>query len=113
MSKKFRLAPGQIRRLIGPLGRCIASDMITVDGEPIGYMYREPPQDETDSGWVFFAGTESDQYNSNAGNFSIYDVNTICNYDPAIIPYLGEAPGFGFVRRKGMPQFDREVLKAE
>lgn len=37
---------------------------------------------------VFFAGDESQDYINNPDNISIYDVNTIANYDPSIIKYL-------------------------
>jgi len=45
---------------------CFASDRIMVEGHPIGYMYREMPDDDTefsrsDSGWRFFAGDENDE----------------------------------------------------
>ena len=48
---------------------CIATDRITVDGMPVGYMYREKPKEgawfeEYDSGWRFTAGDESDEYMS-------------------------------------------------
>ena len=51
-------------------------------------MYREEPDDEVDSGWQFFSGTETQDYIDDARNSAFYDVNTIANYDPAIIPYL-------------------------
>ncbi len=70
------------------MGYCIATDRITVDGEKVGYMYREQPDDSSDSGWRFFAGDESQDYINNPDNISIYDVNTIANYDPSIIKYL-------------------------
>ena len=70
------------------MGYCIATDRITVDGEKVGYMYREQPDDSSDGGWRFFAGDESQDYINNPDNISIYDVNTIANYDPSIIKYL-------------------------
>lgn len=68
---------------------CFASDKITKDGNKIGYMYREEPDANfPDSGWRFFAGDESEDYTNNPNNFHIFDLNTICNYDPSIIEYL-------------------------
>jgi len=113
VAKNFKLAPEQIRRLVPFMGRCIASDLITVEGRLVGYMYREVPRDENDSGWSFLAGTEVEDYMSVATNFEIYEVNTICNYDPAVIPYLKEEPGFAFVRKTGTAQFDRVALRPE
>ena len=48
--KTFKISRDQIRRLIPNMGGCYASDRITVDGAPVGYMYREPPDHDADSG---------------------------------------------------------------
>lgn len=34
------------------------------------------------------SGLEDDDYMSDANNLAIYNVNTIANYDPTIIPFL-------------------------
>lgn len=78
---------------------CLASNRITVDGMKVGYMYREAP-DSTwpDSGWRFFAGDETEEYTENPDNFNIFDLNTVCNYDPDIIPLLSTEYGYAYVR---------------
>lgn len=86
--KKFKLSNDQIKELIKPMGACYATDQITVDGLLVGYMYREAQDFEEDSGWRFFSGAEDQEYVDNPENTMIYDVNTIANYDPAVIPYL-------------------------
>lgn len=88
MPKVFRLASHEIERVVDAMGSCFASDRITVDGAPVGFMYREQPDDEIDSGWRFFAGDESEAYCEEPDHFAIYDVNTIANYDASIIPLL-------------------------
>jgi hypothetical protein len=93
VQKKFRLRSDQIAPLVDALGWCLATDRIMVDGRPIGYMYREAPQGGGDSGWRFFAGDEDDAYMANNDNHGIYDVNTVVNYDPSVIPYLDMPPG--------------------
>ena len=89
--KKLKLKGEDIKPLLewdGPSG-CIATDKITVEGFKIGYMYREKPNPKyPDSGWRFFQGEESDEYIKDVKNSGIYDLNTICNYDPSIIPLL-------------------------
>ena len=90
-----------IRDLAPGYGGCIATDFITVEGKPVGLMYREEPSDIHDSGWVFMSGLESQQYMDDAANLEIYDVNTIANYDPEIIPLLSAAPGSAFERAEG------------
>jgi hypothetical protein len=88
MEKKFKLSKEEFRTLIPAVGSCVASDKITVEGLKVGYMYREDTNFDTDSSWRFFSGTESQDYADNHENFMIYDLNTIANYDPTIIPYL-------------------------
>jgi hypothetical protein len=96
--KRYRLAPEEIREVAPGRGACIASDMILVDGARVGYMYREPPDNDVDSGWRFFSGEESQDYANDAANFAFYDVNTVANYDPDIVPLLGAPTGSAFER---------------
>ena len=68
---------------------CIVSDKITKEGYKVGYMLREEPTEVTpDSGWRFMAGNEDDEYMDNPDNHHVFALNTICNYDSDIIPYL-------------------------
>jgi hypothetical protein len=103
--KNFKLEAGQIKQLIKPMGGCVASDMITVEGLPVAYMYREEPDFEHDSGWRFLSGTESQEYADDPNNLAIYDVNTIANYDPTIIPYLDLEIGIVLERSEGADKF--------
>jgi len=98
MNKKFKLAAGEIRDIAIGYGGCIATDMITVEGNKVSYFYREEPHFPQDSGWCFMAGLESQEYMDNAKNHAIYDVNTIANYDPEIIPFLKAPVGSSFER---------------
>jgi hypothetical protein len=65
---------------------------------PVRFMYRELPDDDVDSGWRFFSGEEPQEYVDDPANLGIYNVNTIANYDPAIIPHL-DAPVFSAFER--------------
>jgi hypothetical protein len=103
--KKFKLKANQIVQLIEPMGGCVATDKITVDGELVDYMYREESNYEMDSGWRFFSGTEDQDYVDNPSNSAIYDVNTIANYDRAIIPYLDLPVGIQLERIRGTDKF--------
>lgn len=87
-TKKYKLRPEEIKKLIPPIGGCMATDKITVDGELVDYMYREEPDFKNDSGWRFLSGSETQEYADNPDNWAIYDTNTIANYDKSIIPYL-------------------------
>jgi hypothetical protein len=79
--------------------------MITVEGRKVAYMYREEPRNDQDGGWVFTAGQESQAYMDNPDNHGIYDVNTIANYDPEIIPFLDAPAGAAFERQSPSGRF--------
>ncbi len=106
MEKKFILNKVDIKSLIQIKGSCIASDKITVMGKKIKYMYRENPTSEFDSGWRFFAGDEDETYTDDPNNFEIYDLNTICNYDQDIIPYLLNDVGSKLVKNENGTYFE-------
>lgn len=103
--KKLLLKPEAIEQLIEPMGEALATDHITVDGMKIGFMYRDEPEDNDDSGWRFLSGTENQKYMDDPKNAGWYDVNTIANYDPAIIPYLDSPIGSEFERMEGKDEF--------
>lgn len=97
--KRFKLRPDEFRPLAPGRGGCYATDHITVDGHRVSYMYRKRASGGfVDSGWRFFSGLESDDYANDPDNIEIYDVNTIANYDPMIIPLLDAPPGSAFGR---------------
>ncbi len=98
MHKEYRLSKDQIKPLAEGYGLCVVSDLITVEGQAVGYAYREEPEDDADSGWRFLAGNESDAYIDNTKNFSVLDVNVIANYDDGIIDLLDEPVGAEFDR---------------
>lgn len=88
------------------MGGCIARDKITVDGMKVGYMYRREPINDIDSGWVFRSDTETQEYIDDIENSGVYDVNTIANYDNAIIPYLNYPYGVELERTEGTDKFN-------
>lgn len=105
MGKKFKLAPCDIRPLVEGMGGCLASDKITVEGNPVRFMYRENPDNDVDSGWRFLSGLESDEYMENADNHGVYDVNTVANFDPTIVPHLDAEVGSTFEKLPESSEF--------
>ncbi len=97
-SKKFFLSAWQICPIAEGFGSCFATDRIVVDGKKVGYCYREQADSDHDSGWRFYAGDESQVYVATAANLGIYDVNTIANCDPNVIPLLSSPIGSAFER---------------
>ena len=101
MKKQFALAPSDIKSVAEGHGSCFASDRITVDGRPVGFMYRDPPRDDADSGWTFLSGDETQEYLDEPTNLGVYNVNTIANYDPTIVSHLDAPPCSAFERQAG------------
>lgn len=107
--KKFKLKDEELKKLVNTYQGCIATDKITVEGLKIGFMYREKPDEdiEKDSGWRFFSGTETQDYVDDYDNSQIYPLNTIANYDPAILPYLTFRIGTELERVAGTDKFQK------
>ncbi len=100
---EFQMKKEDIKELIDYKGNdgCMASSMITLEGWKVGYMYREEPSTVyPDSGWRFLKGDEDEEYSNNPDNFKIYKLNTICNYDESIIPYLNMPIGTCLIKTK-------------
>jgi hypothetical protein len=105
IEKKFKLSAAEIKPLATGHGACFATDRITVDGRKVGFMYREAPDHEVDSGWRFLAGDESQDYMDDPDRHGVYDVNTIVNYDPEIVPQLAAPVGAAFERDRRSGRF--------
>jgi hypothetical protein len=58
------------------------------------------PDGDTDSGWRFFSGKESQAFTDDPDNFALYDINTIANYDPTITKLLEAPVGSAFARNE-------------
>lgn len=110
--KKWAISGPQIKQILtgweGPAG-CLATDRIMVDGCKVGYFYREEAINEGDSGWRFFAGDEDDCYTSDPDKMGFFHLNTLCNYDPTILPWLRAEIGAAFVREEN-GEFRQEKL---
>lgn len=80
---------------------CYASDRVILDGCKIGYCFRSEPDSGDEgwnSGWYFLSGDEPESYLDNDDNFGLYDLNTVCNYDPSILVLLDAPIGISFER---------------
>lgn len=100
--KEYRLWAPEFKLYLtdwdGPSG-CFATDHITVLGKKVGWCYREQPSEgRPDSGWRFFSGEESDEYVNDVAHTDVYDLNTICSYDPDILPLLSAPVGTAYMR---------------
>ena len=102
-NKKFAIAASDIKPLLrdwSAADGCMASDRILVDGCKVGYMYRVKPEKEWDSGWRFMSGDETQEYLNEHEHVGIYKLNTICNYDMDILPFLSDECGCAYAREE-------------
>jgi hypothetical protein len=87
--KREPLDTSGFQQLVTDSNYCAVTARIIYEGQKVRFMYRESPVNDTDSGWQFLAGTETDDYLANPDNAGMYRLNTISNFDSAVIPYLG------------------------
>ena len=76
----------------------IVSAKILRDGYKVGYMLRNEPHDEEDSGWQLLAGNEEDSYLNDIKNLSLVPVGYMCNLDPDILKYIDYPAGTELIR---------------
>lgn len=59
---------------------------------------KNPIRTSRTPGWRFTAGDESSDYMMDPDKAGIYSLNTVCNYDPDIIPLLDAPYGTAYYR---------------
>lgn len=57
VEKIFKIKADEFIDLVPPMGSCIATDKITVEGMKVGYMYREEPNGDIDSAIIPYLGS--------------------------------------------------------
>jgi hypothetical protein len=73
----------------GPLSKlAIASARVVRDGAPVGWMHRQLPDNDSDSGWRVFSGDETQQYLDDAANAVVIPLRDLVQADAALEPLL-------------------------
>ena len=99
--KKYFPGMKEGKKLINSTLGCFVTDRVSIDQDAICYMVREEPsKDNPDSGWRIFAGDETQEYIDDIEHTQVFALNTVCNYDPEIIPFLDEPIGTVIVRNR-------------
>ncbi len=78
--------------------RCFVTHNILYDGRPVGYLYREEPDNDDDSGWRFTAGDETDEYMEDSNNSSYVSLGAVLREDDGILSMLEREAGVAFVK---------------
>ena len=60
-------------------GFVLATKMLVEGRRKVRFMYREQPDNPSDSGWRFFCGNEEQSYVDDPEHIGLYDINTILN----------------------------------
>lgn len=76
--------------------RCFVTRRVLDDGCPVGYLYREEPDDDNDSGWRITANDESDAYMDNADNLAYVSLGVVLNLDDSFIGLLDSPAGAAY-----------------
>ncbi|MBU7317035.1 DUF2185 domain-containing protein [Paenibacillus oleatilyticus] len=74
----------------------VSNDVL--EREQFNFMMKDDPNNEHDTGWVFFSGYEDDDYNADSANFQVVSLGVVLNMDDSIIPYLDAAPPSAYER---------------
>lgn len=74
------------------------SKKILEENYKIGYLRRDDPENDEDSGWSFLAGNEDDEYTGNPENIELLPIYEITRLDPEILKYIDSPIGSEFIR---------------
>jgi hypothetical protein len=67
---------------------CFVTNNILYEGTKIGYLYRENPDHDDDSGWRIMPAEVSDEYLNNAENCSYVSLGAVLTRDDSIVDIL-------------------------
>lgn len=80
--------------------RCIVSNRVLNDGAAVGYLYREAPDHDDDSGWRILAGDEDEAYVDDASNCRAVSLGAVLSVDDSIRDLLGTPAPCAFERNR-------------
>ncbi len=74
------------------------SRAILDEGWKPGYIVRDEPLHDNDSGWSFMAGNEDDEYINTAKNIVLLRLGQVCQLDPSVWKYIDSPVGTRMIR---------------
>ena len=86
-------------------GLCFVTKRVLEDGAPVGYLYREEPDNDDDSGWRFTANDESDAYMHDSANVALVSLGAVLSVDDRFIKLLDAPAGAAFAFDHNTQQF--------
>jgi hypothetical protein len=86
--------------------RCFVTRRVLYDGEPVGYLYREEPDEEEDSGWRIMAGDESQAYMDDSDNIALGSLGAVLREDDSIVKLLDAPVGIAYALNRETGEFE-------
>jgi len=86
--------------------RCFVTKRVLYDGQLVGYLYREEPDEEDDSGWRLTANDESDEYMEDSKNIAYVSLGAVLRTDASFLELLESPVGSAFFRNGGTGRFE-------
>lgn len=81
------------KALSAALNYAIVSHDVLNNHQDIGFLYKESPAFEQDSGWRLFSGMESDEYVENPAHFSTLLLSDVLQDYPQLNELMSEKEG--------------------
>lgn len=83
----------------GPLSLlAFVSAEVAREGAPVGFLHRDAPDREQDSGWRAYSGTETQAYLDDADNVVLLPLRDLVAREPDLEPLLAHPPRVAFER---------------
>ena len=73
----------------------------------VKYMYREEPDNEDDSGWNLFDGTENDDYVNNPENIKMVSIDDLLGMDSSLLEPLKDEPVVAYERENNNAEWKK------
>lgn len=78
--------------------RCFVTHNILHQDQPVGFLYRDPPEYDDDSGWRITTGSETDEYMQDSRNSSYVSLGAVLRQDDSILALLESDIGMAFIK---------------
>ena len=76
--------------------RCFVTNNVLYEGQAVGFLYKEDPDYDDDSGWRFSTGTESEEYMDDSNNISYVSLGAVLREDDGFVNLLDREEGVVF-----------------
>jgi hypothetical protein len=78
--------------------RCFVTHNILHEEQSVGFLYKEQPEYDDDSGWRITAGNESDEYMQDPSNSSYVSIGAVLREDDSFLPLIDSDVGMAFIK---------------